>query len=515
MKLLGYELSFSKVKNDGMDNHEVSNSLATGNPEPATLLDIKGNEIVPVHTEKMAASMVGMPSGTNSDAGNVLVQSVMNSTFVGYKHDKETYINKGYDYNDIVYSTVKIIVDKAVIAPWSVYKVVNEQALKELEAIRKNMKAPGALQAMKELHHKALKPFDGDGKLNELLQYPNSESTLAKHHSGLWTYKLVTGDYYELWDFAVGGMNKNKPISMQVLPPQYMNIIASMGPISKPLLYELACGELTEYQLGQILHEYYFNPDWDGRGSHLQGMSPMKALLRRIQRNNSSTTASIRSYENGGAIGVGYLDDERLKSETLAIEQKNAIQNEYRKVQRRGSDGYGTTVVSGYKVGFSQWGLSPKDMELLASDYVDSRRVQNAYGVPSAMQNDPEGKTYNNSAEGEKQLCSRCALPLLNDREQSYNRKLRESPAYKGSAIYISYGMEAYRELQEDRATLTTALNGAYMYTPNEKREMLGDARSDNPLMDEILVPNGLMKLSDLDGSLDANKESFQQQQDY
>lgn len=43
----------------------------------------------------------------------------------------ESYVVNGYQANDIIYSIINMIMDKIKVAPWGLYKVVDEGALKK------------------------------------------------------------------------------------------------------------------------------------------------------------------------------------------------------------------------------------------------------------------------------------------------------------------------------------------------------------------------------------------------
>lgn len=443
--------------------------------------------------------------------------TIINGQFVPYAEDKLTYIDKGYSYNDLIYGAVKLIVDKAILAPWAPYEVVDEGEYAKMQVYGKQLHIPGNLQAFIACKKKALRPAKNDEKLIEILKYPNEENTLSKHHSALWTYKLVTGDYFELWTMASGGLNKGKPLSLDYLPPQYMSITASNTVPSRVLSYTLDNYNIIPYQKEQILHEYYFNPDWDINGEQLFGMSPLEAMRRRMQRNNEGQEHATRSAQNGGVIGVGYLDDERLRTSEQSEAQANAMRDGVNKYKKSGAFKSRATFVSGYKVGWSQWGLSPVDMDIMESEKWDMRMIYGAFGVPSQLGNDPDNKSFNSLQEAEKALTSRCALPLLNDREQSITRKLHSLDAYKNSNIVISYDMTVYRELEDDKAVQADWLNKAWWLKPSRKQEIMGETvDTTEPLMDKYIVPSGMMLLEDLEATTDPTADAnFDNQKDY
>jgi hypothetical protein len=55
-------------------------------------------------------------------------------------------------------------------------------------------------------------------------------------------------------------------------------------------------------------------------------------------------------------------------------------------------------------------------------------------------------------------------------------------------------------EMQADMKALTEWLKEAWWITPNEKRDLMGYEKSNEPMMDEYWVPNGLRPLSQAGG---------------
>jgi hypothetical protein len=62
---------------------------------------------------------------------------IVGGTLTAISDNKQNYISEGYSVNDIVYSIINLILDKIRIAPWGLYKVVDESSLKRYNAILK------------------------------------------------------------------------------------------------------------------------------------------------------------------------------------------------------------------------------------------------------------------------------------------------------------------------------------------------------------------------------------------
>lgn len=421
---------------------------------------------------------------------------------VMYKDNKTQYIEKGYTYNDIIYSIIRLILDKAKVAPWGVYQIKDEKAYGQLLAVRKEPHLPGRYKMAKDLSVKAIEPYSGDGKLTELLRYPNETQTLSDLHESLWGFKLVTGDYYEYWQTADDGLNRGKPLSLSSLPADKMEIFGSKTFPQIEESYQLQLGAILPFTRDEILHEKYWNPEWDLYGEQLYGMSPLRAALRRIQRNNEAQVAGLSAFQNGGARGL--LTPENNESVVSSLsemtwEQLGAIKERVDMEIGGGAKMANKTSLLNMPFKWQSIGLSPVDLAILESEQFDLRMLCNVFGVPSQLMNDPENKSYNNQSEGEKALTARCAMPLLNSRRDSFNRKLQSLPAYKGKNIIVDYDMTVYTELEEDKKEQAEWLNTAWWLTGNQKLAMMGEPESDNPLMNEVILPNSLSLLRDLD----------------
>ncbi len=428
---------------------------------------------------------------------------------IPYNTDKLSYIENAYLINDIIYSIIKLILDKAVQAPGGIYTIKDETKFRHYSAMVAKMAgtSPGKKTAedfrkIKELRHKSLVLDTSDEYLNDLIEWPNENECFADHNYGLWGYKLITGDYFEAgWEPIAGGLNAGKPTQLYGLPTQFMSILASNTlPISEDG-YLLQLGTEIPYSKEDVLHEKYWTPEWDIYGKQLQGLSPLRAALKRIQRNNEVVKRGAKSAENAGADVIVYMDDAAALADNgkFGWRQVGALKDTWESEQY-GSQNAGKAVFSAYKMGVTKLGLTPVELDLIASEGVDMRFLCNIFGVPSQLMNDPDNKTYANQAEGEKALTTRCAMPLLVGRQRNFNRKLRQLPAYKNGNKVFEFDMTVYTELEENKKELVEWMAGSYL--PIRRRlEILGEDIPETMTEEElnaIPVPSGTTLLSEL-----------------
>ena len=408
--------------------------------------------------------------------------------------DQRSFVDDGYVANDIVYSIIKLITDKAKIAPFHVYKVVDEKAAKKYKSLAAQKDIN--LKELETLHKKAYELYTGDQRLNELLKYPNEEdcwSDLVEQWCG---FKLITGNSFIYGKLIEAGNNQGKPFELFALPSQFMAIIANINVFPPTRAgYQLYYGQMWSFDTKEILHDKYFNPQWGVTGGQLYGQSPLRAAAKNLTRSNEAKTASVASFQNGGPAGVLFMNDERFDP-TSGQAQAQALKTAVS--QKGGAANFNSIAVSGYKVDWKQIGLSPVELNIIESEKWDLKALCNIYGVPSQLLNDSDSKTYNNQREGEKALTLRCAIPLLNALTENLNRKLHTDWGYKGTNLYVDYDLSVYGELEANKAEQTAWLNTAWWISPKQKLDIMNIEVPDyipTEELEKLYIPTGLQTI--------------------
>ena len=422
--------------------------------------------------------------------------AIQNGIVTWQGQDAQAFVNDGYVKNDIVYSIVKLITDKAKLAPFHVYKVVDEVSAKRYKSLMKQPDKITNWQEVNELHKKAFEIYTGDGRLNELLKYPNGEDTWGDLVEQWCGFKLITGNSFIYAKMIEGGANDGKPFELYALPSQYMAIIANVNEFPPVRAgYQLYFGEMWTFDPKEILHDKFYNPQWNVTGNQLYGQSPLRAAARTLTRSNEAKTASVAAFQNGGPAGVLFMNDDRFDP-TSGTQQAQALKTAIS--QKGGSSNFNSIAVSGYKVDWKAIGLSPVELNIIESEKWDMKALCNIYGVPSQLLNDADNKTYNNQIEGEKALTLRCAIPLLDALTENLNRKLHSDWGYKGSNLYVGYDMKVYQELEANKSEQATWLDKAWWIAPAQKMEIMGIKVPDyipSEEMEKLYVPSGLQPI--------------------
>ena len=408
--------------------------------------------------------------------------------------DQRSFVDDGYVANDIVYSIIKLITDKAKIAPFHVYRVVDEKAAKKYKSLAAQKDIN--LKELETLHKKAYELYTGDQRLNELLKYPNEEdcwSDLVEQWCG---FKLITGNSFIYGKLIEAGNNQGKPYELFALPSQYMAIIANINVFPPTRAgYQLYYGQMWSFDTKEILHDKYFNPQWGVTGGQLYGQSPLRAAAKNLTRSNEAKTAAVASFQNGGPAGVLFMNDERFDP-TSGQAQAQALKTAVS--QKGGAANFNSIAVSGYKVDWKQIGLSPVELNIIESEKWDLKALCNIYGVPSQLLNDSDSKTYNNQREGEKALTLRCAIPLLNSLTENLNRKLHTDWGYKGTNLYVDYDLSVYGELEANKSEQTEWLDKAWWISPKQKLDIMNIEVPDyipTEELEKLYIPTGLQTI--------------------
>lgn len=420
------------------------------------------------------------------------------TNLVWLQDNQESYINEGYCGNDIVYSIISIASEKARVAPWNVYKIVDESSLKlyHAEFSKKNFNIKKAL----DYRTKALELYTGDGKLNELLDWPNEQQTFSDLVAESMISKMSTGNRYIRAILLDGGANTGKPQELHALPSQWTQIFATNTFPARVAGYQVYINGIPlPFSKEEVMHDKMPNPVFDFYGSQLYGQSPLKAMIYNLTRSKYAKQASTSSFVNLGPDTIIYVDDTRMTGDE-SVEQAGAVKKKLYE-EHSGVFNRKKMAVSGYKMGAIQLGLSPVDLNILNSEKWDVVMIANCFNFPHIILFQ-EAATHDNLKEAEKSLTSRCVLPHHTSFRNNFNRKLQTDWGYKGQNICVDFDLSVYNELNPDMVQLTGWIKQSDWLTIRMRYELqqqeLPPEYANDPMVDKIFVPTNLVPLDDL-----------------
>jgi len=422
---------------------------------------------------------------TNIDY-NKAIYNYLGDKLVWNPEKDETYINKGYRYNSTIYSIVNLINKAASTIPFQVYEVKNDNDLKRYKAMTSGELNTSVLSKSERLKKSSLIELDGT-EIHELLNRPNPAQSFSAFLQEIIAFGKLTGNRYIYGITPETGRAAGKFKELYVLPSQVVEI--NSGGLMQPVKdYSLEYNGSHKIPAEQILHIKDFNPFYDGTGSHLYGMSPLKAGLRSMVANNEALTTGVKYLQNQTARGV-LMSEEGDLTETQARALKQKFKNQY-----QGSENAGDVIITPKKLSWVNFGLNASDLSLLEQYDSSIKDLCNIYNVPVQLLNNTSASTYNNQKEAKKALYQNAVIPELIKVRDELNRWL--APQF-GEKLFIDFDFTVIPELQEEMDKVVSQMSQAWWLTPNEKREATGFGVDDeNPEMDKYYVPANLIPVT-------------------
>jgi len=434
---------------------------------------------------------------TNIDF-NKAIYNFLGDSIVWNPENDDTYINKGYRFNSTIYSIINLITKTASTIPFMVYEVKNDNELKRYKSMTSGNFNSNAMLQSKILQKRALVEIE-DTELHELLNRPNPAQSYNAWLQEVVAFGKLTGNRYIYGISPESGPNQNKFSELYVLPSQSIEI--NSGGIFEPVKY-YTLDYNGEYKIDaeDVCHIKDFNPYYDGTGSHLYGMSPLKAGLRSLDANNEALTTGVRYLQNQTARGV-LMSDEGDLNEVQAKQLKEKFRQQY-----QGANNAGDVIITPKKLSWVNFGLNASDLSLIEQYNASIKDLCNIYNVPVQLLNNTDSSTYNNMNEAKKSLYVNAVIPELNKIKDELNRWL--TPQF-GDKLYIDFDYTNIPELQEEMDKVVGQMSQAWWLTPNEKRAAMSyGADDDTPEMNDYYIPSQFIPLDNQDFVIEEEPKS-------
>jgi HK97 family phage portal protein len=418
---------------------------------------------------------------------NRAIYNYLGNSIIWNPENDNTYIEKGYQYNTTIYSIVNLIAKTAATIPFQVYEIKSDNDLKRYKSMTSGIANGSALHKAEVLRKHALEEV-ADTELHDLLSRPNPSQSYNAWIQEIIAFGKLTGNRYIYGIKPDTGANQGKFKELYVLPSQKVEI--NSGGIFEPVKsYSLEYNGQYKMEAEDVCHIKDFNPYYDGTGSHLYGMSPLKAGLRSLDTNNEAITTGAKYLQNQTARGV-LMSDEGDINEVQAQQLKEKFRQNY-----SGSNNAGDIVITPKKLSWINFGMSASDLSLIEQYNASIKDLCNIYSVPAVLLNNTESSTYNNVIEAKKSLYQSAVIPELNKIRDELNRWL--VPAY-GEKLYIDFDYTSISELQEEMDKVVNQMSSAWWLTPNEKRQAMSyGVESDNDKLNDFYIPMNLVPLQD------------------
>lgn len=375
---------------------------------------------------------------------------------------REQYIRKGYEYNPMLYSVVSFIAKKASSIPFYV---------KEIK--------PGEKPTRIESH-----------EVIDKLMNPNNMMGYYEFMEMVYSFRLATGN-----TFIYGVLDDNKRVQdwseLWVLPAQHVEIVS--GGYQEPVRgYKLDYGDQQiEFAADRVLHSKMVNLDFQN-GSELYGMSPIKTLVRTLDKSNKAYQQQSKQYEHGGPAGLMFNESEMNGWTEPQLDEY------YRKFNRRfaGPNNANKIQFANGKVGYIQTGITPVDLGILDDHKASMKDFCRAYNLAPQLFGDDSSATYNNMQEARKAAYTDAIIPEVEAMCAELTRFFM-TPYNKGNVRYeICADYSDVEELQKDKSQQVEWMSKAYWITTQRKQELMGEEVDET--LPKYMIPMGLMTQEDM-----------------
>jgi phage portal protein BeeE len=227
------------------------------------------------------------------------------------------------------------------------------------------------------------------------------------------------------------------------------------------------------------------------QADEFRGLSPVKVLTRTITRMQAGEAATVAQLQNGGGKDIVYD-----KTPNLDVTVLGKRKDGYGRFARN-SDNVGAPYFAQGEMGVIHLGSSLTDLEVTALAAADQSMVCNVFGISKVLFNDTAASTESNVQEMVKEMYTNTVIPNVTRVESKMNKDIVPDIKTKG---IIQADYSGIKALQDDETKKAAALAAKWWLTANEKREADSyDQITNNPLMDEIIIPSSMMLMSDLE----------------
>lgn len=414
-----------------------------------------------------------------------------------YDENASTYLNEGFGRNPDVFSMIMQMADKSRSVPYYVKKIANNSAKSEIDRLNYATKGNLSINQLAKKRQLETKAFE-EKELPFPLAQPNPTQTWGDIISIFKVYMKTTGNFYLYLNYPLEGNNANVPKQVYVLPSHMVQIVLKKdakvlqdeSPIEKYMLIE--GNQYIEFPAENIIHVKYANPFFDFSGSHLYGLSPIKALLRNIESSNEALNQNVKTIKNGGAFGfIGAKDS----STPLTADQALALKE---KLKEMDNDSGRLSRISGMSVPLTFTRISLTTDELKPFEFLkhDQKAIANVLGWSDKLLNNDEGAKYDNVKEERKRVITDNIFPDLMLLAESLNKNfIKRFKGYENA--FLEFDITELPEMQDDIKQLVEWMTKAPL-TLNEQRAILKYEALTDDGMDVIWLDGGKKRIDEV-----------------
>jgi len=402
---------------------------------------------------------------------------------------------EAYVSNADAYSIIRRIAKTAAMIPITVYKVKDEKALKAYDFCTKsNDFSPQALLKKHILRTKALEPVQDTHPLSELLKKPNPYYSETDFKEGIFIFRLLTGNTMIHAPLLEFGTNAGKPVELWILPSQFTSPEIVRGNMPEIVGWQLNMGYTPmKIPVEEMIHIKYFNTDYSVDGSHLLGLSPLRAGAKILKRGESEQDYSVNAFQNSGISGI--VSNESIGEDEVSPEAIGKMKSDFYS-EATGVHNARKLLFQAGKIAFTQVGLGPVDMQVIASEKITFKKFCNLYGISDVLFNNSDASTESNVKEMQRALYTNAALPEAYAYRDAINQRI--CPLYTKEKLYVDVDISGITELQDDFKQMAETFAALPIFCPNWVLDAFNYGKSEDPNMDKFFIKTGYTDLESL-----------------
>lgn len=432
----------------------------------------------------------------------------VNDLIVWYNADQKKFIEEGYQKNAMVYAIIRKIADKAKTADLQVFKPNGQKAAKDYRS-KKYSTNEIQFAHSKIVKRKQMDFVQDSDPLATLLRNPNRKQSIEEFIDEVATWFYTTG---EVFIYGVGpgedSRNFGKYRELYCLPSHLVEIKMDTTGInlSDPVLgYKLSIGDQwITIPKEDVLHIKETTLEWDVNGSQLRGQPRLLAGAQTLLKNNLGTEAGAKSNKNQGAKGIVSPNVNNPELFLDSVQREKLDQGVEERIN--GTSNRDKVVASGLPLQYTQIGLSPVAMDLIASMNYDDEKLCGLWGVHPVIFRPTATRAELEVAQ--KSLVTDVILPFLNLLERKLESWL--NPKF-GTDYLIEFDVSSFPEMQPDVKLIMDAYKDNATITKNELRVMLGWDELQGEGVNTLWVDSNKMPIEEAVRSLAADFSDFQQ----
>lgn len=384
-----------------------------------------------------------------------------------YDYKDETYLKKGYATNPDVFAVINQMCDKTKAVPYAVKKIKDNVGYRKLHSLKTATNGRYSIKQLADALILERKAYE-DKEINFPLERPNPNQTWADIHVLYKLFFRVTGNAYLYMAWPDEGKNAGVPQLLYVLPSHKMTIVlkkdADLLYDENPIdYYMLRDGDQNiKFPAEQIIHIKTANFNFDLNGSHLYGLSPIKALLRNIESSNEALNNNVKTMINSGVFGFFSGKNEPLTQDQVAQMKI--------KLHEMDKDPGRLSRIAGFSLPLEFTKMSLNTDELQPFEFLkhDQKAICNVLGWSDALLNNDDGGKYDKQKEERKRVVTDNIQPDLILFDQAMTEKfIKRFQGYENCVL--EHDITELPEMQEDFKMMLEWMEKAY-YTPNEIR---------------------------------------------